>query len=361
MQQGAALDPSPVVPTAPMAGLVRTIRDDGTLDPAARSPELLATGVALHRHLVRARAISARMIALQRSERIGYHTSSIGEEAGIVGSALATRAADWVFPGARDWYAALVRGLPVATYVHHCFGSADDPARGHASPDHAPARAFHVVPPSGVIGAHLPQAVGAAWAARIRKDRETAALALFGSEVAETGDFHNAMNFAGVFKAPVVFACRAKVGRLTAPIADRAVAYGLASARVDSADALAVHGVVRAALARADAGRGATLIEIVSAPLAVGADGALRVDDLFELGERDPIVLLRKALLREHAIDAGTEPAIVDEVRVELEAAIASADRAGPPARTTIFDDVYAGVPAHLAAQRQSISGGKGG
>lgn len=277
-------------------------------------------------HMVRARAVSARMVRLQRDGKIGYHASSIGDEAVIVGAAMAARAGDWLFPGGREWAAALVRGLPVETYVHHAFGSARDPALGHAAPDHAPARAFHVVPPSGIPGAHLPQGVGAAWAARTRKE-DVAAIVLFGREAIDTGDFHNAMNFAGVMKAPVVFVCRA-------PVADRAVAYGLASAVVDGGDARAVFAVVRAAIARG----GPTLIEAV--PPALG-DLATQ-SELHDLGPEDPLRRMGA-------------PASYAAIEAELDAAIAAAEAAGPPAASTIFDHVYAAVPPHLAVQRESV------
>lgn len=336
---GTARDPSP-----------------GGLDATA-APEV-ATRLALYRHLVRARVISARMVSLQRSERIGFHASSIGEEAAIVGSILATRPQDWVFPGARDWYAALGRGATVGRYVHHAFGSSEDPASGHAAPDHMPARDIHVVPPSGVVGAHLPQAVGAAWAAKIRKDKNVGVLTLFGSAVAETGDFHNALNFAGVVKAPVVFAARTTTSSSSpSSIAGRAVAYGLASARVSGGDVFAVHEIVRAALARADAGGGATLLQLDLPELPRAADGALRVDDPLDLGPSDPLVAARERLRREHVLDAAADAALVAEVQAELEAAITSAERAGRPEPPTIFDHVYANVPAHLAAQRARMGG----
>ena len=354
--QHAAPDPSPAAPPAPASAdddLVRAVRDEGV---EASFRPALELGAALHRHMVRARVVSARMVALQRSERIGFHTSSIGEEAAIVGAVLAMRETDWVFPGAREWYASLARGLPLSAYVHHAFGSAEDPAKGHAAPDHAPARRFHVVPPSGVIGAHLPQAVGAAWAAKIEKD-DIATLALFGAEVAEGADFHNALNFAGVFKAPVVFVCRAKAGKR---IADRAVAYGLASARVDGGDALAVLTVVKAALARAKEGKGATLVEVVSPalPKAVALDdAALASGDVLDLGDDDPLGRLRRVLAREKLLELGAQETIAHDVGAELDVAIAAAERAGAPAPSTIFEDVYAGMPAHLAAQRRTTTG----
>jgi pyruvate dehydrogenase E1 component alpha subunit len=367
----AASDPSPAAAappdsaeTAALPAVITAIRDDG-VDPTFRAA--LDHAPTLHRHMVRARVVSARMVALQRTERIGFHTSSIGEEAAIVGAVLAAREGDWIFPGAREWYAALVRGLPLVSYVHHAFGSAEDPAKGHASPDHAPARRFHVVPPSGIVGAHLPQAVGAAWAAKIKKE-PAAALALFDAGVAESGDFHNAMNFAGVFKAPVVFVCRARAASGSEParanekrarpgkrVSERAVAYGIASARVDGSDALAVLTVVRAALARAYEGKGATLIEAVS-PILTGLatldDAALAEGDVLDLGEGDPLSRLRRVLAREKLIELGAQESIAHDVRVELDAAITAATAAGAPKRATIFDDVYASVPTHLTAQR---------
>lgn len=328
--------------------LLRAVGRDGAIDPRFHSARHVAE--ALHRHLVRARVLSARMAFLQRTSALSFHTSSLGEEGAIVGAALAAGERDWVFPGAREWYAALVRGMPLATYIHHAFGSSADPAKGHQSPDHAPARSWNVVPPSGVLGAHLVQAVGAAWAAKIKKDA-TSTVALFGAEVAESGDFHNAMNFAGVFKTPTVFVCRSKASPpagARARIVDRAVAYGLASARVDGADALAMYGVVRAALARAVEGKGATLIEAVVPALGTVAeldDAALESGHVLDLGDEDPLTVLRRVQPRDESVAV--------ELRRELDAAIEAARAAGAPPLATIFEDVYASPPAHLAAQHR--------
>ena len=248
------------------------------------------------------------MVALQRDGKIGFHTSSIGVEASIVAAVLAARPEDWIFPDARGWYAAIARGLPVTTYVHHVFGSAKDPAKGHSAPDHAPARAQRVVPPSGVIGAHLPQGVGAAWAAKIKGD-PAGTLVLFGADVAASGDFHNALNFAGVFAVPTIFVCRSKHGD---DIVGRAVAYGLASAQVGCNPA-EVFAVVTEARAR----KGATLIEVV------GEDESMKMDE-----------------------------AVYAETNAELDRAVAEAEATGSPAPATMFDDVYAALPDHLVKQR---------
>lgn len=270
---------------------------------------------AAHRHLIRLRLLSARLVQLQRAEKIASHHASLGEEAAIIGATLGLRGPDWVFPSVREWGVGLARGIPIAEYVHQAFGSARARAKGHAPPDFVASREARVAPASGVAGAHLPQAVGAAWAAKIRKD-DVATLALFGGEVLSSGDFHNALNFAGVFKPPVVFMCRAEGS------AARAVAYGVASAKVEGSDVSAVQKLVREAVERAAAGKGSTLIEAPTEPITSMDDASLASDAVLGDLPRDESFLL--------------------EVRAEIEAAIAAAEAAGPPAPSTIFEDVYA-------------------
>ena len=359
--------------TGPLAtSAVHSRGADGLVDPAFRGA--LSDAVALYRHMVTLRLVSARMVDLQRSEKVAFHASCLGEEAVIAGAALAARPNDWVFPGVREWGAALVRGLPIANYMHHAFGSRTDAAKGHSPPDHPPARAYRVAPASGIAGAHVPQAVGAAWAAKIKKD-DVAAIAIFGEGATSSGDFHNAVNFAGVFKPAVVFVCRNDGREPFASTRERALAYGVASATVDGTDALAVLTVVRAALARGAEGKGATLIEALVGPVQAGSAALARVPadawarggvELLSLAVDprdpqgpqgplvDPIVRLRRVLEREKLLDGGADEAIAKDVRAAIDAAVADAERAGPPATSTIFDDVYAEVPAHLRAQKES-------
>jgi TPP-dependent pyruvate/acetoin dehydrogenase alpha subunit len=326
------------------------------------APHALAAehGVALYGHMIALRLLSARMVDLQRTEKVAFHSACLGEEAVIAAATMAARPNDWVFPGVREWGAAVVRGLPIADYMHHAFGSAKDPAKGHSTPDHPPARKYRVAPASGVVGAHVPQAVGAAWAAKIKKE-DVATIALFGEGATSTGDFHNALNFAGVFKPACVLVCRNDGREPLATKRDRAIAYGVAMAGVDGSDALAVLAVVKAALARAASGKGATLIEAVTQPLG----GALLAHpgdawkrgtaELLAIGEGDPLVRLRRALEREKVLDASVET-IARDVRAAIDAAVAEAESAAPPATSTIFEDVFAALPAHLRSQKESSS-----
>ncbi len=322
--------------------------------PAEReSKEALADATTAFRHMVRLRLLSARMVDFHRAEKVAFHASCIGEEAAIVGAVLAMREEDWVFPGAREWGAAIVRGMPLATYVHHAFGNAHDPAMGHAAPDHAPGKAWRVVPASGVVGAHIPQAVGAAWAAKIKKEN-VATVSIFGEGATSTGDFHNALNFAGVFKAPCVLVCRNNGRAVSTPasrqtksesFAAKAVAYGVASALVDGSDLVAVLSTVRAAIARAAEGKGATLVEVVTTPV----DAANPPADLLAISDVDPVARLRR-VLNDAAVDA-----IVREAKEEIEVAVAAAVSAPPLTPSTIFDHVYAELPPHLRAQKESV------
>lgn len=354
---------------APLLDLLRSTLEDGSVDPAFRAA--LSDGVALYRHMVTLRLVSARMIDLQRSGKVASHSSCLGEEAVIVAASLAARANDWVFPGVREWGAALVRGLPMADYMHHAFGSARDAAKGHSAPDHPPARNFRVGPASGIAGAHVPQAVGAAWAAKIRKD-DVATIAIFGDAATSAGDIHNGLNFAGVFKAPVVFLCRNNGWAISCPterqtgsatFAEKGVAYGIPSVRVDGNDLLAVIKVTQDAVARCARGEGPTLIEALTYRMSGHSTSddprAYRPEAGLEAWkELDPIARLRRHLERLQPWTEANEKALSAEIDVEIKAAVDVAEKTPEPSLDSMFDDVFATPPWHLVEQREALKKG---
>jgi TPP-dependent pyruvate/acetoin dehydrogenase alpha subunit len=327
---------------------------EGTAQGSAERADVrsgLEAARSLYAHAVRARLLSARMTLLQHEGRVAFHAACIGEEVAIAATAMALRERDWFFPGHREWAGALVRGIPTASYAHQAFGSALDLVKGHGAPDHPSSKARHVVPASGLVGAHLVQAVGAAWAAKMRKD-DVVTLAMFGTSAAATGDFHNAVNFAGVFKAPCVLVSRDnRTDEKKVALADRAAAYGVACASVDGADALAVLSLVREAVARAAEGKGPTLVEIATQRFTSLPDD-WAAPELLALAPTDPLARLRSAA----ELDAAAHGALVAEIRTEIESAIAVAEGAARPAFASIFEDVYAEVPAHLRAQAEEAS-----
>ena len=183
------------------------LRDDGSLDPASDPGLSKAEVVALFEMMLRTRILDDRLVTLQRQGRIGFHIGSLGEEAAILGSAFALRDQDWIFPCYREFGAALWRGMPLQRYVDNMFGNANDPAKGRQMPDHYCYRKAKFTSISSPIGTQIPQAVGFGWAAKMKKD-DLVTVAYLGEGATSSNEFHNGMNFAGVFKTPTIFFCR---------------------------------------------------------------------------------------------------------------------------------------------------------
>jgi 2-oxoisovalerate dehydrogenase E1 component alpha subunit len=334
-----------------MEGMPAT-RDDGHGDPGDPDPAAAVAvsdelAIALYEHMVLARTLDERLVALQQAGGIASHASALGEEAAVVGAVAAMHDDDWIFPSSREFAAALWRGMPLAAYAHQVHGTARDAGRGRNAPDPAWWKAARVASVSPLVGTHIPHAVGLAWAARMKKV-PTAALVFFGEGATSSGDFHTGLNFAGVTKAPLVALCRnngwatsTPASRQTASkgFAVKAVAYGLRGVRVDGADVVAVLGAVREARARAVAGLGGTLIEAVIP----GKDAD------------DPVARMRRLLESQRgAWDEARETRLRAEVGADVERALAEAAGADKPARATMFDDVYAEPPWHLKEQRDA-------
>src|SRR2546425_4866507 len=250
-------------------GLLRIIDADGTYDSKLEpkvAPDLLKRA---YRYLVLVRTLDNRMLSLQRQGRIGFYVPSTGEEASQVGSAIALETRDWAFPAYREPGAALWRGYSVATLIAQAYGNAKDPQQGRQMPNHYGARDINYVPVSSPVGTQIPQAVGAAWAAKIRKD-DVVALTYFGDGATSESDFHAAMNFAGVFKTPANFFCKNNQWAISVPVsrqtasktlAQKALAYGFDGVRVDGNDLLAVYAVTKAAADKARSGGGPPMNE----------------------------------------------------------------------------------------------------
>ena len=216
--------------------------------------------------MVRVRALDERLLALQRQGRVGFHIGSQGEEAAILGSAAALRDQDWIFPcyTQRVRRRPVARGMPLAAYVNHMFGNAADPIKGRQMPDHYGAKVARFTSISSPVGTQITQATGFAWGAKLKKD-DVATLVYFGEGATSSGEFHNGLNFAGVFQAPVVLFCRnngwaasvpAERQTASATFAAKGLAYGIPGVRCDGNDLFAVLKVTRDAIARASRGDG---------------------------------------------------------------------------------------------------------
>src|SRR5437016_5277364 len=322
----------------------------------------------LYREMVRLRTLDERMMTLQRQGRVGFYGACTGQEAATLASAIALEPLDWIFPALREAAAMLLRGFPLVPYLCQVFGNSGDETKGRQMPSHMASRRVNQVSWSSCIGTQLPQAVGAAMAARIRGDR-TVVAAYMGDGATSSADFHVAMNFAGVFKPPVVFVCQNNHWAISVPtskqtaaesIAVKAVAYGFEGVKVDGNDALAVYGAVRAAVDRARTGGGPSLVECETYRIGAhsSSDDPTRYRDENEVAawkKRDPIEALRGKLVGQGLWTALDEDTLRARVLEEIHLAIADAEKRPDPPREDIFEDVYSTLPWSLREQRDEL------
>lgn len=346
------------------------LREDHSVDPSldpGLSPETL---LFLYSNMQRLRTLDEKAIALQRSGRIGFYVPSFGQEAAEVGAGFALREGDWLFPSYRDHGMALMHGYPLEALVGQLFGNRSDATRGRQMPNHWCDRSVRVVSVSSPVATQLPHAVGAAYAVQLRG--ETAAvLAGFGDGASSTGAFHAAMNFAGVYGVPLVFFCCNNQYAISVPfakqtasgsVAVKAVAYGFEGVRVDGNDLLAVHRVVREAIAKARAGGGPTLVEAVTfrmGPHSTSDDPTrYRTEEEVALwAARDPILRFARHLTARGILDEAKVERIAGEAREEVNRVVRECEGAPPVAPESMIEDVYAERPWHLAEQRRLLAG----
>jgi pyruvate dehydrogenase E1 component subunit alpha len=322
----------------------------------------------LYREMVRLRTVDERMMTLQRQGRVGFYGACTGQEAATLASAIALEPSDWIFPALREGGAMLLRGFPLVPYLCQVFGNAGDETKGRQMPSHMASKSVNQVSWSSCIGTQLPQAVGAAMAARIKGDR-TVVAAYLGDGATSEGDFHVAMNFAGVFKAAVVFVCQNNHWAISVPsrrqtasesIAVKARAYGFPGEKVDGNDAVAVYAAVKEAVDRARGGGGPTLVECDTYRIGAhsSSDDPTRYRDEREVEQwrkRDPLELLRSRLAGAGLWSARDEEQLRGAVLEEVNAAIAEAEKKPDPPRESLFDDVYLNLPWSLREQRAEM------
>ena len=318
--------------------------------------------VSLYRDMVLMRAFDERMVALQRQGRLGNYPMCWGEEGAQVGSLRAARPTDWVFPTYRQQLIPILRGVDPATILRYRAGM------GGRAGFWAPRR-YRVAPITISIATHLPHAVGLAYAAKLKGD-DTAAIAWFGDGATSEGDFHEAMNFAAVFRVATVFFCTNNQWAISTPIArqmatasvaEKAVAYGMPAVTVDGFDVAACWAATREALDRGRAGGGPTLIEAVTYRIGphATADDPGRYRDPAEAERwrvKEPIARLARYLVAIGAIDeAGMEEAAA-EAQERVAAAVQELDRSERPSSDVLFDTTYAGpMPPGLEADRDLL------
>src|SRR5205085_366627 len=288
-----------------------------------------------------------------------------GQEASQIGTAYAATKEDWIYPSYRTHSIALLRGVPLKVLYDQLYGDGTDAAKGRQMPNHFTLRSANMVSVSSPIGTQISQAAGTARAAQIRGDK-VVTWVYFGDGGTSEGEFHAGMNFAGVWKAPCVFVCENNHWAISVPeekqtasktFADKAIAYGMPGVRVDGNDVLAVYTASRDARERARKGQGPTLIESVTFRIGPHSSSddpkRYQAPELLESWKKkDPIARFQAYLKGKRLWTEAWEKELNDEIQAAIGQAIDAAEQTPPPPVESMFEDVYAKVPPHLAEQR---------
>jgi len=329
---------------------------EGHLDTALEpklSPEELKS---LYRAMVLGRRLDERMVRLQRQGRIGTFAPIKGQEASQMGSAFALRPTDWMVPSFREAAAMVWRGWPIEKLLLFFAGYVEG---GQPAPDQ---RDLPITIP---VATQLPHAVGLAYAAQYRGD-DVVVMVFFGDGATSEGDFHEALNFAGVWQVPVVFVCQNNQWAISVPlkkqthsktIAQKALAYGVPGIQVDGNDILAVYAAAREAVDRARGGDGPTLIECVTYRLGMHTTAddptKYRSEEEVKMWEqKDPLTRFTAYLRERNLLEEGLEQKVDDEISE----AVRRFEATPPADPRTVFDHVYAEMPPHLRAQREELA-----
>jgi pyruvate dehydrogenase E1 component alpha subunit/2-oxoisovalerate dehydrogenase E1 component alpha subunit len=346
-------------------GLWSILSADGRARSSEVPPLEPADWLAMYRGMLLIRMLDERLMTMQRQGRVGFYAEARGQEATVIAPVAALGPSDWVVPSHREGGAALCRGLPLRAYIAQVLGNIDDIGKGRQMPVHPAApREMRFLPMSSCVATQLPQATGIAWAAKMKGDK-TVVLAYLGEGATSAEDFHTGVNFAAVFKAPVVFVCVNNQWAVSTPasaqsgsetFAVKALAYGIPGVRVDGNDVFALYAAVREAIDRARLGQGPTLIEAVTYRLAAhsSSDDPDRYRSHAETeawAAKEPLLRFGAWLRAARIFDDGQEGRMREEIERNIKDAVAATEGRPPPPLRSLIEDVYAQPPRALEEQ----------
>lgn len=347
---------------------IRILDKNGQIIDKDNMPELSEEELKyLYRTMIFERIIDEKALSYQRQGRMLTYAPNTGQEAAQIGSAYALEEDDWAVPSFRELGAWLIKGVPLKNIYLYWYGN----EWGSHMPE-----GVKLLPVSVPIASQLQHATGIGMANNI-KGENNVALGYVGDGGTSTGDFHEALNFASVFKAPVVFVIQNNQYAISIPrkkqtnsrtLAQKAIAYDIPGVLVDGNDIFAMYAVTKAAVERARKGEGPTLIEAYTYRLGAHTTSddptKYRKDEEVEGWlDKDPIVRFEKYLLEQKII---TEE-YIEELKEELDKEVASTFESIEDKSDTEIDDIfkyhYEEMPPHLEEQlneyKSFLEGGK--
>ncbi len=342
------------------------LNEDGSCPERYRALLNDADLLAIHDMILFSRHFDRRMMMLQRQGRLGFYMTSTGEESTMIGATFCLKPDDPIFLSYREIGCLLWRKVDLRLIMNQLIGNSRDLCKGRQMPIHFCFREWGFPSVSSPVGTQLPHACGYAYAARELATGQVC-LAFLGEGTASEGDFHTALNFAGVFRVPCIYLIRNNGYAISTPeaaqtaaksLAARAAGYGMPGLQVDGNDLLALVNAMRWAVARARDGEGPTLIEAMT--YRMGAHST--ADDPSAYRSEEETARWAKvdnlARLEHHVRWRG----LYDEARKQealarheetVRALIADSECWPPPPLDSLFEDVFEHANAHLLEQRE--------
>ena len=344
----------------PLKGkMLRILHPDGRCDEKLKPDLSDETIQNLYREMVFIRQADQRALSLQRQGRFGTYAPCQGQEAAQVGSAYALGEDDWIFPSFREMGACYMKGLPLKDIFVYWMGD----ERGQKVPE-----GVNVFPISIPVGSHPLHAVGVAWAAQLQGEK-ICTLAYFGDGATSEGDFHEAMNFAGVLGAPAIFFCQNNQYAISVPrkiqtaaktLGQKAMAYGFNGIQVDGNDLFAVYAATREAREKAVSGGGPTMIEAVTyrfGPHTTADDPTKYRSDkeLEEWKPLDPLLRLQRYLQGKGLWGEDWEAGVKEEAEKSINEALQEAEGVPEPKPEEFFQYAFAEMTPNLREQMEDF------
>jgi TPP-dependent pyruvate/acetoin dehydrogenase alpha subunit len=292
-------------------------------------------------------------ILFRQSKFAGNFYSNVGQEAGEVGAAYSLREDDWVAPSHRDWTANIIKAVPLKFCFAQLFAKATSPDKGRSSPAHMGYAPLHVITPASSIAGQLN--VGTGVALGIKKlGRDSVVVCFFGDGATSIGGFHEALNFAGVHRLPVVYFCHNNLWAESVPLrlqtaltnlSDRAKAYGFPGVSIDGNDVLAVYEAASAAIVRARSGEGPTLIEGKTyrwyGHSEIDPAKYRKKEEVEVWKKQDPVVRFEKYLADKKILTDDIKKHVAAEITAEIDEAVAFAEESPYPNSEDATDFVW--------------------
>ncbi|KAH8326681.1 hypothetical protein KR067_011917 [Drosophila pandora] len=352
--------------------IYRVMDRDGFIADETQDPQLSREVVEkMFRDMLLLNTMDKILYESQRQGRISFYMTNFGEEASHIGSAAALEMRDLIYGQYREAGVLVWRGFRIDQFIDQCYGNVDDLGRGKQMPVHYGSRELNFVTISSPLSTQMPQAVGAAYAMKMKKGNDACVVCYFGEGAASEGDAHAAFNFAATLGCPVILFCRNNGFAISTPsheqykgdgIAGRGpMGYGIATIRVDGTDVFAVYNAMKMAREYVLKENKPVVFEALAYRVSHHSTSddstAYRSPEEIEVWNSvdNPISKLKRYMVHKGWFDEAEETAFIKDVRKKVLKQIAVSEKKLKPNWREMFEGVYAEMPEHLVEQRKEL------